>query len=128
MSPSLIITAMSYPSRDDGVNDNDVIDEVECHCHVTGVPYLQVDVADSQMATSSNPCLLGRVVLFRLALSWLVQVLKSVANAAFSEKCSPFLWFQRHWKLLGPVLRSYDFHRMPVTSLANASADVIPRL
>ena len=38
----------------------------------------------------------GRVVLFRLALSWLVQVLKSVANAAFSEKCNPFLWFQRH--------------------------------
>ena len=38
----------------------------------------------------------GRVVLFRLALSWLVQVLKSVASAAFSEKCSAFLRFPRH--------------------------------
>ena len=27
------------------MNHNDVIDEVICHCHVTGVPYLQVDVA-----------------------------------------------------------------------------------
>ena len=29
------------------MNHNDVIDEVECHCHVTGVPYLQVAVADT---------------------------------------------------------------------------------
>ena len=72
--------------------------------------------------------LLRRVVLFRLALSWLVQVLKIVASAAFSEKCSAFLWFQRHFKLLGLVLRWYDFHRMPAKSLANASADVIPKL
>ena len=35
----------------------------------------------------------GRVVLFRLALSWLVQVLKSVAGAAFSEKGSVFCGF-----------------------------------
>ena len=47
MSPSLIIIAVSYLSRDDGLNRNDVIDEVECHCHVTDVPYLQVDVADT---------------------------------------------------------------------------------
>ena len=60
ISPSLIIIAVSYPSWDDGLNHNDVIDEdechcrvpgvideVECHCHVTGVPYLQVDVADT---------------------------------------------------------------------------------
>ena len=47
ISPSLIIIAVSYPSWDDGLNHNDVIDEVGCHCHVTGVPYLQVDVADT---------------------------------------------------------------------------------
>ena len=47
ISPSLVIIAVSYPSWDDGLNHNDVIDEVECHCHVTGVPYLQVDVADT---------------------------------------------------------------------------------
>ena len=35
----------------------------------------------------------GRVVRFRLALSWLVQVLKSVAGAAFSEKWSAFCGF-----------------------------------
>ena len=46
-SPSLIIIAVSYPSWDDGLNHNDVTDEVECHCQVTGVPYLQVDVADT---------------------------------------------------------------------------------
>ena len=44
ISPSLIIVAVSYPSWDDGSNHNDVIDEVECHCDVTSVPYLQVDV------------------------------------------------------------------------------------
>ena len=47
ISPSLIIIAASYPSWNDGLNHNDVIDEVGCHCHVTGVPYLQVDVADT---------------------------------------------------------------------------------
>ena len=47
ISPSLIIIAVSYPSWDDGLNHNDVIDEVGCHCHVAGVPYLQVDVADT---------------------------------------------------------------------------------
>ena len=29
------------------MNHSDAIDEVECHCQVTGVPYLQVDVADT---------------------------------------------------------------------------------
>ena len=47
ISPSLIIIA--------------VIDEVECQCHVTGVPYLQVDVADTtrwhQQAIPVHPCL-----------------------------------------------------------------------
>ena len=57
VSPSLIIIAVSYPSWDDGLNQNDVIDEVGCHCHVTGVPFLQVDVADTTMAPASNPCL-----------------------------------------------------------------------
>ena len=57
ISPSLIIIAVSYPSWDDGLDHNDVIDEVNCHCHVTGVPYLQVDVADNQMAPTGNPCL-----------------------------------------------------------------------
>ena len=47
ISPSLIIIAVSYPSWDDALHHNDVIDEVECHCQVTGVPYLQVDVADT---------------------------------------------------------------------------------
>ena len=47
MSPSIIITAVSYPSWDDGLNHNDVIDEIECPCQVTAVPYLQVDVADT---------------------------------------------------------------------------------
>ena len=47
ISPSLVIIAVSYPSWDDGLNHNDVIDEVECHCQVTGDPYLQVDVADA---------------------------------------------------------------------------------
>ena len=60
ISPSLIIIAVSYPSWDDGLNHNDVIDEVECHCHVTGVPYLQVDVADTarwhQQAIPVYPC------------------------------------------------------------------------
>ena len=45
--PSLTIVAVSYPSCDDGLNHKDVIDEVECHCRATGVPYLQVDVADT---------------------------------------------------------------------------------
>ena len=57
ISPSLIIIAVSYPSWDDGLNHNDAIDEVSSHCYVTGVPYLQVDVADNQMAPASNPCL-----------------------------------------------------------------------
>ena len=60
ISPSLIIIAVSYPSWDDGLNHNDVIDEVNCHCHVTGVPYLQVDVADTtrwhQQAIPVYPC------------------------------------------------------------------------
>ena len=60
ISPSLIIIAVSYPSWDDGLNHNDVIDEVGCHCHVTGVPYLQVDVADTtrwhQQAIPVYPC------------------------------------------------------------------------
>ena len=47
ISPSIVIIAVSYPSRADGLNHNDVIDEVECHCQVTGIPYLQVDVADA---------------------------------------------------------------------------------
>ena len=47
ISPSLIIIAVSYPPWEDGLNHNDVIHEVECHFHVTGVPYLQVDVADT---------------------------------------------------------------------------------
>ena len=47
ISPSLIIIAVPYPSWDDGLNHNDVIDEVESHCQVTGVPYFQVDVADT---------------------------------------------------------------------------------
>ena len=34
---------------------------------------------------------LGGVVLFRLVPSWRVQVLESVAGAAFSEKGSVFL-------------------------------------
>ena len=60
ISPSLIIIAVSYPSWEDGLNHNHVIDEVECHCHVTGVPYLQVDVADTsrwhQQAIPVYPC------------------------------------------------------------------------
>ena len=63
ISPSLIIIAVSYPSWDDGLNHNDVIDEVNCHCHVTGVPYLQVDVADTtrwhQQAIPVCPCVGG---------------------------------------------------------------------
>ena len=59
ISPSLIIIAVSYSSSDDGLHHNDVLDEVECHCHVTGVPYLQVDVADTtrwqQQAISVYP-------------------------------------------------------------------------
>ena len=47
ISPSLISIAVSYASWDDRWNQNDVIDEVECHCQATGVPYLQVDVADT---------------------------------------------------------------------------------
>ena len=55
------LSSLQYqPSWDDGLNHNDVIDEVECHCHVTGVPYLQVDVADTtrwhQQATPVYPC------------------------------------------------------------------------
>ena len=46
-SPSLIMIAVSYPSWDDGLNHNDVVDEVECYCQVTDVPCLQVDVADT---------------------------------------------------------------------------------
>ena len=42
------------------LNHNDVVDEVECHCHVTGVPYLQVDVADTtrwqHQAVPIYPC------------------------------------------------------------------------
>ena len=60
INPSLIIIAVSYPSWDDGLNHNDVIDELECHCHVAGVPYLQVDVADTtrwhQQAIPVYPC------------------------------------------------------------------------
>ena len=41
------------------MNHNE-IDEVNCHCHVTGVPYLQVDVADTtrwhQQAIPVYPC------------------------------------------------------------------------
>ena len=41
------------------MNHNDVIDEVECHCQVTGAPYLRVDVADTtrrrQQATPVYP-------------------------------------------------------------------------
>ena len=37
ISPSLIIIAVSYSSWDDGLNHNDVIDEVECHCHVSSI-------------------------------------------------------------------------------------------
>ena len=59
ISPSLIIIAVSYPSWDDGLNHNG-IDEVSCHCHVAGVPYLQVDVADTtrwhQQAIPAYPC------------------------------------------------------------------------
>ena len=58
--PSLIIIAVSYPSWDHSLNHYDVIDEVECHCHVTGVPYLQVDVADTtrwqHQAIPAYPC------------------------------------------------------------------------
>ena len=50
ISPSLIIIAVSYPSWY-GLNHNDATDEVECHCHVTGVPYLQVD-ADGNIKQS----------------------------------------------------------------------------
>ena len=60
ISPSLIIIAVSYPSWDDGLNHNDAIDEVSSHCYVTGVPYLQVDVADTtrwhQQAIPVYPC------------------------------------------------------------------------
>ena len=34
--PSIIVVAVSYPSWEDGLNHTDVIDEVECHCQVTG--------------------------------------------------------------------------------------------
>ena len=57
---AFIIIAVSYPSWGDGLNHNDVIDEVECHGHVTGIPYLQVDVADTtrwhQQAIPVYPC------------------------------------------------------------------------
>ena len=60
ISPSLIIIAGSCPSWDDGLNHNDAIDEVSSHCYVTGVPYLQVDVADTtrwhQQAIPVYPC------------------------------------------------------------------------
>ena len=60
ISPSLIIIAVSYSSWDDGLNHNDAIDEVSSHCYVTGVPYLQVDVADTtrwhQQAIPVYPC------------------------------------------------------------------------
>ena len=60
ISPSLIIIAVSYPSWDDGLHHNDAIDEVSSHCYVTGVPYLQVDVADTtrwhQQAIPVYPC------------------------------------------------------------------------
>ena len=60
ISPSLIIIAVSHPSLDDGLNHNAVIDEVGCHSHVTGVPYLQVDVADAtrwhRQAIPVYPC------------------------------------------------------------------------
>ena len=60
ISPSLIIIAVSYPSWDDGLNHNDAIDEVSSHCYVTGVPYLQVDVADTtrwhQQSIPVYPC------------------------------------------------------------------------
>ena len=61
ISPSLIIIAVSYSSWEDGLNHSDVIDEVECHCHATGVPYLQIDVADTarwqHQAIPIYPCL-----------------------------------------------------------------------
>ena len=47
ISPSIIINAVSYSPWDDGLNHSDIIHEVECHCQVTGAPYLQVDVADA---------------------------------------------------------------------------------
>ena len=65
ISPSLIIIAVSYPSWDDGLNHNDAIDEVSSHCYVTGVPYLQVDVADTtrwhQQAIPVYPCGIGDI-------------------------------------------------------------------
>ena len=47
IGPSITIIAVSHPSWDDGLNHNDVVDEVECHCQVTGVPYFQIDVAST---------------------------------------------------------------------------------
>ena len=50
ISPSIIIIiiiAVPYPSWDDGLNHNGVLDEVECHCQVTAAACLQVDVADT---------------------------------------------------------------------------------
>ena len=47
ISFSIVIVAISYPSWEDGLNHNAVMDDVECHCPVTGIPYLQVDVADT---------------------------------------------------------------------------------
>ena len=68
ISPSLIIIAVSYPSWDDGWNHNDVVDEVECQCHVTGVRYLQVDVADTtrwqHKAVPVYPCVGIRDISF----------------------------------------------------------------
>ena len=58
--PQPYITAVSYPSWDDGLNHNDAIDEVSSHCYVPGVPYLQVDVAHTtrwhQQAIPVYPC------------------------------------------------------------------------
>ena len=47
--PSIVITLLypTYPSWEDGVNQNHVTDGVECHCQVTCIPYLQVDVGDT---------------------------------------------------------------------------------
>ena len=54
-SPSIVIIAASYPLwEEDGLNHNYVVDEVECYCQVTGIPYLQVDIA-TRPDDSSNP-------------------------------------------------------------------------
>ena len=54
ISPGIVIIAVSYPYWEDGLNSNDVLDEVERHCQVTGIPYLQVDVADTTDGNSKQ--------------------------------------------------------------------------